>query len=450
MDPLPTLQLLGTATALGLLVGLQREHAGTGLAGIRTFPLITVLGTVCALLAPAFGAWMVAAGLLAVGGMLIAGNLRRGEEGGGITTEMSALLMYALGAYLVVGRPVVAVVVAGALAVLLHLKRPMHDFVRRIDPGDIRAVMQFVLITLVILPLLPDEAYGPYRVLNPRNIWLMVVLIVGVQLASYVLYRLAGQNTGTLLGGVLGGLVSSTATTVAYARRVREAPEGSGFAALVIMIASTVSLVRVLVVAAVVAPTAIAGVAWPLGAMLAALVLISAAQYVVSQREQVELPEAGNPAELKPALVFAGIYALVTLGIAAAKDHLGTGGLYLVALISGLTDMDAITLSTARMLDQQQLVVDLAWRVILVAALANLVFKGVAAWALGGTRLGLRVGLLFGIAMLAGLALLFLWPSSSPTEPGEQAAPAAEQPSAPAAEPPAAPTASPAAPAGPR
>jgi uncharacterized membrane protein (DUF4010 family) len=431
MDPLDALRLLATAAALGLLVGLQREHAGTGLAGIRTFPLITVFGTLCALLAPGFGAWMVAAGLLAVGAMLVAGNLRRApEDGGGTTTEMAALLMYALGAYLAVGRPVVAVVVAGALAVLLHLKRPMHDFVHRIDQGDLRAVMQFVLITLVILPLLPDQAYGPYRVLNPRNIWLMVVLIVGVQLASYVLYRLAGQHAGTLVGGVLGGLVSSTATTVAHARRARGAPETAPFAALVIMIASTVALLRVLVVAAAVAPLALAGIAWPLGAMVVALALITAAQYLVGRRETVDLPRAGNPAELKPALVFAGIYTLVTLGIAAAKDHLGTGGLYLVALVSGLTDMDAITLSTARLLDQQQLVADVAWRVILVAALANLGFKGVAAWALGGARLGMRVGLLFGIGVAVGMALLFLWPATGVAEPVPEApaAPAAGLP----------------------
>lgn len=432
MDPIDTLRVLGTAAALGLLVGLQREHAGTGLAGIRTFPLITVFGTVCALLAPAFGAWMVAAGLLAMGGVLITGNQRRagGGSGGGITTEISALLMFGLGAYLVVGQPVVAVVVAGTLAILLHLKQPLHDFVRRIDPGDLKAVMQFVLISLVILPLLPDRAYGPYQVLNPRNIWLVVVLIVGVQLSSYVLYRLVGNRAGTLLGGVLGGLISSTATTVAFARRVKTTPASAGFASLVIVIASTVALARVLVVATVVAPLAIAGIAWPLGVLLTVLVLIAAVEFLICQRETVELPPAGNPAELKPALVFAAIYALVTLAIAAAKEHLGTGGLYLVALVSGLTDMDAITLSATRLLDQHLLIADVAWRVIMIAALANLLFKGAAAWVLGGTRLGLRIGVMFGIGMIVGLALLVLWPSAAPMAdpPDPQQVPAPAEP----------------------
>jgi uncharacterized membrane protein (DUF4010 family) len=433
MDPIETLQILGTAAALGLLVGLQREHAGAGLAGIRTFPLIAVLGVVCALLALTYGSWLLGAGLLTVGAMLVTGNLRRGNEapdGGGITTEISVLLVFLLGAYLVQGRTEVAVVVAGALAVLLHLKAPMHDFVRRIAPEDIRAVMQFVVISLVILPLLPDQAYGPYQVLNPRNVWMMVVLIVGVQLASYVLYRMVGQSTGTILGGVVGGLVSSTATTVAYARRAKEVPAAAPLAAAVIMIASTVSLVRVLAVAAVVAPLAIRGLVWPLGTLLVVPALLSLVQFAVVGRKQVELPTTGNPAELKPALFFAGVYALVTLGIATARDHLGEQGLYLVAIASGLTDMDAITLSTTRMLTHNQLEIDIAWRVILVAALANLVFKGGAAWILGGAALGRRIVLLFGAAMVAGLCLLLLWPASaSPAvAPGVEPAPPAAAP----------------------
>jgi uncharacterized membrane protein (DUF4010 family) len=415
MDTLDTFQRLGLATALGLLVGLQREHAGTSLAGVRTFPLFTLLGTLCALLTPAYGTWLVAAGLLAVCALLVTANaVQRGAhgDGGGLTTEIAALVMYTLGAYLVEGRMVVAVVVAGALAVLLHLKAPLHDFIKRIDAKDIRAVMQFVLLSLVILPLVPDRTYGPYGVLNPRNIWWMVVLVVGVQLASYALYRLTGPGAGTLLGGILGGLVSSTATTVAYARRTRESPDAAPLAATVIMLASTVSLLRVLVVAALIVPQAVGALAAPLGAMLAALVTLSLAQFALVGRAAVQLPAAGNPAELKPALAFALLYALVTLGIAAAQDWLGHTGVFLVALVSGLTDMDAVTLSTSRLLAQGHLAADAAWRVILVAALANLVFKGGAAQVLGGWALGRRVLLLFGIAVACGLLLLWLWPAA--------------------------------------
>lgn len=432
MDVADIFQRLGLAAALGLLVGLQREHAGTSLAGIRTFPLVTLLGGLCALLGMSYGGWLVGAGLLAIGAVLVTGNLmhrgdKQGEsrDGVGITTEVAALVMYALGAYLIQGVMEVAVVVAGALAVLLHLKPQMHAFVKRIEAKDLKAVMQFVLISLVILPLLPDQAYGPYGVLNPRNIWWMVVLIVGVQLAGYVLYRLVGQGAGTLLGGVLGGLVSSTATTVAYARQAHGSPQAAPLAATVIMLASTVSLVRVMVVAALVAPMAVGAIGLPLGVMLLVLVVLSLVQFLVVGRAPVQLPAADNPAELKPALFFGGLYALVTIGIAAAQDWFGNSGLYVVAVISGLTDMDAVTLSSTRMLAQGQLAADIAWRVILLAALANLVFKGGSAYVLGGKELGRRVLLLFGLALGCGLALLFLWP------PSASAAPAVPAPSNP-------------------
>ena len=421
MDVADIFQRLGLAAALGLLVGLQREHAGTNLAGIRSFPLVTIFGGLCALLGLSYGGWLVGAGLFAVGAVLVVGNLKqRGEvrDGAGITTELAALIMYVLGAYLIQGVIEVAVVVAGTLAVLLQLKSQMHAFVKRIEVKDIRSVMQFVLISLVILPLLPDRAYGPYGVLNPRNIWWMVVLIVGVQLAGYVLYRLVGQSVGMLLGGVLGGLISSTATTVAYARQANGMPAAAPMAATVIMLASTVSLIRVLVVAALVAPMAVYSIGLPLGVMITVLVVLSLTQLVLVGRAPVQLPEADNPAELKPALFFGAIYALVTIGIAAAQDWFGNSGLYIVAVISGLTDMDAVTLSSTRMLAQGQLAADTVWRVILLAALANLVFKGGSAYVLGGKMLGRRVLLLFGLALVSGVVLLWLWPApQSPLPP---------------------------------
>jgi len=420
MDALDTFQRLGLAAALGLLVGLQREHVGTNLAGIRTFPLFTVFGTLCALLAGTFGSWLVAVGLVSMCALLVTGNvLKRSEpqEASGLTTEIAAMVMFALGAYLVHGHMVVAVVVAGSLAVLLHLKPQMHALVKRIEANDFKAVMQFVLISLVILPLLPDQTYGPYHVLNPRNVWWMVVLIVGIELGGYVLLRLAGERTGTLLGGVLGGLVSSTATTVAFARRAREAPGSASFAALVVMIASTTALVRVLIAAAVVAPVALAHIALPIGVLLASMLLTVSVQFVATTRQAVELPRAGNPAELRPALFFAAIYACVTIGIAAARDWLGDSGLYLVALISGLTDMDAITLSMSQLMQQNNMTVDLGWRLIVIAALSNLVFKGAAAWSLGGTALGRRVAVLFSIPLVVGIVLVVAWPRASAPAP---------------------------------
>jgi uncharacterized membrane protein (DUF4010 family) len=235
------LEALAIALGLGLLVGLQREWTVAPIAGIRTFPLITLLGSFSAILAEEFGGWVLGAGLLSVAVMLFMSNLARFEQGEsdpGLTTEMAALVMYGVGAALVAGYTVPSVATGGVVAVLLHWKEPLHNFVRRIGATDLTAIMQLVLIALVILPVLPDAEFDVYRVLNPFRIWLMVVLIVGISLGAYVAYKLLGPRVGSVLGGVLGGLISSTATTVSYSRQVSGRPAAPPLAALVIQLAT--------------------------------------------------------------------------------------------------------------------------------------------------------------------------------------------------------------------
>ena len=247
-------QRLGIALGLGLIVGLQRERSGSPLGGFRTFPLATLFGSVSGLIAMRFGGWPIAAGLVVVAALLIMGNLERQERDAGLTTEVAMLLMYMVGALVMFGPASVAVIIGGTVAVLLHFKPEMHSIARRLEDPDFRAIMQFVLITLVILPILPNQAYGPYQVLNPFKIWLMVVLIVGISLGGYIIYKFFGEKAGTLVGGILGGLISSTATTVSYARRTSKAPEASALAALVIMVASTIVFGRVLILIGASAP----------------------------------------------------------------------------------------------------------------------------------------------------------------------------------------------------
>ncbi len=182
MNLAPIFQQLGVALGLGLLVGLQRERVASRLAGFRTFPMVTVLGTLLALLAQSFGGWIVAAGLIALASMIILGNileLRVGAPDPGLTTEVALLLMYGVGAFLVVGPQEVAIAIGGGIAVLLQFKKPMHRIAEKLGDKDITAIMRFALLSLVILPVLPNRTFGPYAVLNPYEIWLMVVLIVG-------------------------------------------------------------------------------------------------------------------------------------------------------------------------------------------------------------------------------------------------------------------------------
>lgn len=418
MDLQLTLQKLGIALALGLLVGLQRERARSRVAGIRTFALITLSGALASLLAQEYqeyGGWIIAAGVLALAILLAGINLIRVPGRGrdrdlGLTTEVAALVMFGVGAYVVVGHNAAAVIVGGAVALLLHFKAPMHAFVAKIGEKDVTAIMRFVLIALVILPALPNKYYGPYEVLNPYKIWFMVVLIVGINLAGYVAYKLLGERTGAVLAGLLGGLVSSTATTVSYARRTREQPEGAGLAALVILIASTVVYGRLLVEIAFAAPSKFWLLAPPIAVMLVWMIGIAAVMFLLVQRDKTRISEPSNPAELLPALLFAGLYALVVLAIVAAKDYFDNAGLFVVAFFSGLHDVDAITLSTSEYVDSNMIDASVGWRVILWGSLVNLLMKGIYAFVLGGWQMLRMLLVPFLTALAGGGLLMLLWP----------------------------------------
>lgn len=411
-----TFYLLGIALGLGLLVGLQRERSSAArLAGFRTFPIITVFGTVCALLAQQFGGWVLAAGFLAISAVAFTGcqaKMKLGEPEPSLITEMSILLMYAVGAYLTVGPTAVAVTIGGGVAVLLYLKPQLHGLATKIGEADFRAVMQFVLISLVILPVLPNQAYGPYEVLNPHRIWLFVVFIVAISLAGYVAYKFFGQSAGAMISGVLGGLISSTATTVSYARRTRAIVNSENLAAFVILVASTILYCRVLVILAAIVPPSLRVVAPPLGAMLGALAVLCVALWLKERHDPVQMPAQTNPTELKPAILFGLLFAVVLLATAAGKAHFGQGGLYAVAALSGLTDVDAITLSTAEMIRDGRLDADTAWRLILLASMSNLVFKGMTVAALGTRRLLARIAVLFAVVLAIGVSILVFWPRS--------------------------------------
>jgi uncharacterized membrane protein (DUF4010 family) len=337
------------------------------------------------------------------------------EADRGLTTEFAILLMYGVGAYVIVGDMRIAVAVGAGVAVLLQFKPELHGIAARLGDEDLRAIMQFALITCIVLPVLPNKAYGPYAVLNPRQVWLMVVLIVGISLGGYIAYKFFGARAGVLASGILGGLISSTATTASYARRNAAAPAASPLDALVIAIASSMVYARVLTEIAVVAPGFLRQAVVPIGVM--ALVSIASALVWTwrSTDRTTELPEQGNPTRLGSAVLFGGIYALVLFALAVVKDQLGNQGLYAVAALSGLTDMDAITLSTAQITRQASgdgsAGIDPAtgWRLIVVAAIANLVFKAGIVALLGSRRLTHYILALFALPALAGGLMLLFW-----------------------------------------
>ncbi|WP_295798234.1 MgtC/SapB family protein [uncultured Microbulbifer sp.] len=402
------------ALGLGLLIGLQRERTTDRIGGIRTFPLIALLGALTAKLSqnPNMG-WLLLVGLLAVIALILLGNLERlrGEsDQRGITTEVSALLVFLLGAFLVLGDKTIAVMVGGTIAVLLQFKPGMHKFAKKLSERDLRSVMQFAVLSLIILPILPNRTFGPYDVLNPFAIWLLVVLIVGIGLGGYAAYKLVGGRAGILLSGLIGGLISSTATTVTYARQAHDQQKGLRPAALVILIASTSMFIRMFVEIGVVAPRKLPDFLPPLLLLFGVSLIICALTYFRIPQRTDSMPEPGNPAELKPALIFGALYAVVLVAIAAAKEYFGNRGIYVVALISGFTDVDAITLSSANLAAQGAMEVNAAWRAMVIASLANLTFKAGIAGALGGPALLRSVLKLFAVPFAAGIAVLWLWP----------------------------------------
>src|SRR3990172_4661232 len=245
-----------TSLAIGLLIGLERERNPSAKAGLRTFALVAVFGTLSALLSDKLDSpWLLIAGLLAVGGMIIAAYFNKPVEKNdpGTTTVIALLLCYGLGAMVWYELARLAVMLAIGITALLYFKPELRGLSQRLTRRDLVAVLQFSVLTFIVLPILPDQDYGPYNAFNPHQAWLMVVLISGISLAGYVALHLVGTRYGAPLLGFLGGLASSTATTLIYAKHGKSNPNVLNLAASVIVIASMVVLLRLLVVSAVVA-----------------------------------------------------------------------------------------------------------------------------------------------------------------------------------------------------
>lgn len=410
---------LGIAFGLGLLVGLQRQTSGTQMAGVRTFTLITLLGVLSGFLTRDFGNPYILPVLgIALTAFLVTANILKirndGDGDVGQTTEVAALLMYAIGAYLVLGDQVLAVVMGGSIAMVLYLKEHMHEFIKDLEEKDMAAIMTFAGISLIILPVLPDETYGPLDVLNPRNIWLMITLIVGISVIGYFIYKFLGKKTGIISNGILGGLISSTATTVSYARKTADTQSIEKVAAFVITAASAVSLLRVLIEVGVIIPEKISAIILPIAVEFVFMAVVCVILFYSIQKEDSdnEMPEPKNPAQFKSALVFGLLYGVILLAVAFAKQEFGNNALFIVSIISGLTDVDAITLSLSNLMKKESLDVELGWKLILLAVLSNLVFKGIMAAVLGTRKLVKWIGISFGLSLVAGLLIIWLWPEA--------------------------------------
>jgi uncharacterized membrane protein (DUF4010 family) len=403
-----------TSLGVGLLIGLERQRNPSAKAGLRTCALVALFGTACALLSEAAGdVWIVPVGLALVGMFIIAAyrNEDRGEEtDSGTTTVVAVLLCYVYGAMVWFGHERLAVPLGIVTTVLLHFKTELHGFTARLAAADVASILQFGVLTFIVLPLLPDEGYGPNAVLNPHHLWLMVVLIVGLGLAGYLALRLIGIGRGAVLVGLFGGLVSSTATTMVYAKQAASDPQLMHLGRSVITIANLVVLARLSVVGAVTTP----GILPELLPVMGAALLAGVVPVVLQMRRSattgtVQTPMLTNPTNLRVALGFAVLYGAVLLCSAWLSQWAGTYGLYALALVSGLVDVDAISLSSLQLFRSDTIAARTAVVAIALAYLANLAFKlGVVA-VTGGRPLLRACGAALAapaLGMVAALAFL--------------------------------------------
>ena len=400
-----------TALAIGLLIGLERERNPTAKGGLRTFAIIALAGAAAATFAVPS---IIAVGLAAVAFTMVAAYYHHHKEwhdrDPGTTTIVAAIACYLLGAMALSGRPQLAVTLSIIMTMLLYFKAELGGFARNLQRRDLVSILQFAVVTFIVLPLLPDRDFGPYAVLNPRHIWHMVILISGVSLGGYVALRAVGGERGAILLGLFGGLVSSTATTLAYSRYARTDDELVELSVTVILTANMVLLLRLLLLVALLAPGILVVLAPVLGIALAAGIVV----YAFSRRrgakgKTLTIPEIANPTELRTALGFAVLYALVLLLAAWLVDIAGTMGMYAVALVSGLTDVDAITLSSLRMYGLGKLLAIQVTTTIVLAIFANTVFKLGIVLVVGGQELFRRcLPILSAVVAGAGIGLVLL------------------------------------------
>ena len=391
------------ALAIGLLLGFERErsHSRKLPAGSRSFALLSLVGAVAA----SFNDWAVLVGFVGVAALLTLAYFRTSEEDPGTTTAIAALVAYLLGA-LAYTRPAVAVGIAVVVAGLLVSKARIHRFAREIvSDVEVEDAIKFFVVALVILPLLPDQQLGPYGVLNPAKVWLLVVLLTGIGWIGYIGVRALGPERGVLVTGLAGGFVSATATTASMGRLSRtsaslRAPLASA------LLASLATFVQLLIVIGLVDVDVLRRL-WP-PVVAAAVVLVGVAAFVyrgamgthqqnAAKDEDVEAAKASRPFALWPALVLAVVLTLALLVGRWGADVLGPNGVVVATFAAGLADAHAGAVAAASLAAKGDITVDTALFAVAAALGSNLLVKTVLAFTAGGRR--------FGLGFLAGMAV---------------------------------------------
>jgi uncharacterized membrane protein (DUF4010 family) len=406
-------EAFATSLGIGLLIGMERERRPDSAAGLRTFALVSMLGCLFALLGEKTGGpWALVTGLFVIAAAMVASNFssRQEEQYRGFTSEAAIIVTYGLGAAVWYGYQTLAVMLAITTTILLYFKAELRNISKKLTPKDINSMLQFAVLSLVILPILPSDDFGPYKAINPRQVWWMVVLISGLALGGYMALRIVGARHGAAVLGIFGGLASSTATTMMFSRHAAAHPHLVRMSAIVVLIANVMVMIRLGIIAGVVAPKLITPIAIVFACGILPGVAVSLYGWkTLAAAGELPLPEVKNPTELKTAISFGLLYAVVLLAAAWLQDIAGNSGLFIVALVSGLTDADASVLTTLRMFNLERVAGHEAVIAVTLALVANLIFKIGLVISIGGAGLARHAlpGLIaIGAGMGAGLLML--------------------------------------------
>lgn len=407
---------VAVALAIGLLIGLERGWnkrdalAGTRVAGLRTFAIIGVAGGITGQLALVLGPLVLGLGLIAVAAMLIAAHVvsTRRSDDFGITSEMAGLATYVLAALATTGEPALAAAAAVVVATLLGLKPELHRWIERLDRDELIAALKLLMISVLVLPLMPDRGMGPWEAFNPYRLWMLVVLVAAISFAGHFAVRVLGQTRGILTTGIFGGLASSTALTLNFARLSRRTRGLDDLLAVGIVLSLAMGMVRMLIVAGAAHPALAKATAIALVTLMTVALGVGALLRLLVDTSGRRAPRRlGPPFRLKDTLRFALLLIGITLATNAAHQLIGNTGVYVVAAVAAMGDLTAVTLSVAQ-LSRQSVDTNTAAQALVIAAISSVVFKSVLAFALGGRRLGMLVAASAAAMALAGIGLLWL------------------------------------------
>ena len=416
MNELDSFKLLGIALAIGLLIGLERgwharnRNEGMRVAGLRTYGLISLLGGLSGILAKQIDPILLGFNFLGLTLVLLVAyskSLSKLEDFS-ITSIIASLVAFTLGTLTAFGHITVACSTAVVMTSLLGFKPLLHGWMNKLEQQELDATLQLLLISVVILPILPNQSYGPWAAFNPYHIWWMVVLIAGISYLGYFAIKIVGDRHGPVLTGAFGGLVSSTAVTLNLSRLLKQYPGNERALAAGILTACATMFARTLLLISIMNPTLFRS-------LLPALLVMCLFTYLVAfllwrnarefrTHEELRLE---NPFQLGMAIKFGAFLVVILLLSNVLKMYFGDMGTYLLAAASGLADVDPITLTMSRM-TRQGLNLNVAGQAILIAVSVNSCVKGIFSIIIGNLALGRWVTGTLLIALVAGLITLYL------------------------------------------